>query len=171
MKKHEGIPVPPVAMAVAALTQRFTPKGHKARKLRRVAAVVLAAGSGTLVLATLTDFARRGTTLNPNAPGSASVLVTGGSNRLSRNPMYVGLAGLLLAHAVDRGSWEALLPVAGFVVALDRFQVAREEEALRGRFGEAYLQYCAGTPRWLDRRSLDAVRDIWTMAARRGLAE
>ena len=171
MKKHEGIPVPPVAMAVAALTQRFTPRGRKVRKLRRVAAVVLAAASGTLVLATLADFARRGTTLNPNAPGTASVLVTGGSNSISRNPMYVGLAGLLLSLAVKRGSWQSLLPVAGFVVAVDRLQVVREEEALRGRFAEAYLEYCARTPRWLDRRSLDAIRDIWTTAARRGSAE
>ncbi|RAN79136.1 hypothetical protein B5P43_14425 [Bacillus sp. SRB_336] len=158
MKKHEGIPVPPLAMAAAGMAQRFMPKGRKARRLRRVAATSLAAGSGALVLAALGAFARHGTTLDPTDPGKASVLVTGGSNRISRNPMYVGLAGLLLAHAVDRGSWQEWLPVAGFVVAIDRYQIAREEQALSGRFGEEYLRYCARTPRWLGRRSLDVIR-------------
>lgn len=158
MDKHEGYPIPPVAMAAAVVTQRLSPKGRKARRLRLAAAVALAAGSGTLLLATLGAFARRGTSLDPTAPEKASVLVTGGSNGISRNPMYVGMAGLLLAHAVARGSWQAWLPVGGFVLAMDRFQVMREEQALRGRFGGEYLQYCARTPRWLDRRSLDAIK-------------
>ncbi len=160
MNRQEGIPVPPLAMVAAGLAQRLTPKGRKARRTRRVAAAAIAAGSGALVLATLGAFVRHGTTLDPTAPGNASVLVTGGSNRISRNPMYVGLAGLLFAHAVDRGSWQAWLPVGGFVLAMDRFQIAREEEALRGRFGEEYHRYCATTPRWLDWRSVHAFRSI-----------
>lgn len=142
-------------MAAAVVLQRLAPKGRRARRLRRVVAVALAAGSGTLLLSTLGAFARNGTTADPTAPGNASVLVTGGSNGLSRNPMYLAVAGLLVAHAVERGSLPAWLPVGGFVLVMDRFQIAREEEALRNRFGEEYLQYCARTPRWLDRRSVD----------------
>ncbi|PYI69421.1 isoprenylcysteine carboxylmethyltransferase family protein [Arthrobacter livingstonensis] len=158
MSKHEGIPVPPVAMAAAVATQRLTRKGQKARRVRRAAAAALAAGSASMLLATLVAFLRRGTTLDPTAPANASVLVTGGSNGISRNPMYVGLAGMLLAHAVSRGSWRALLPVGGFVLVMDRFQIASEEQALRIRFGDEYLRYCASTPRWLDRRSLNVIK-------------
>jgi protein-S-isoprenylcysteine O-methyltransferase Ste14 len=166
MKKHEGIPVPPLAMAAAGLAQRLAPKGRKARRLRRAAAAVLAAGSGALLLTTHAAFARRGTTHDPTAPGNASVLVTSGSNRISRNPMYAGLAGLLLAHAVDRGSWQAWLPVGAFVLAMDRLQIVREEEALRGRFGAEYRRYCATTPRWLDRRSWEALRSLGSARGR-----
>jgi protein-S-isoprenylcysteine O-methyltransferase Ste14 len=99
-------------------------------------------------------FRRTGTTLEPFRPDRASVLVTSGANAITRNPMYVGLAGLLLAHAVWRGSWSALLPLVGFVVFIDRTQIQAEETALHERFGAAYRAYQATTPRWIDRRSL-----------------
>jgi protein-S-isoprenylcysteine O-methyltransferase Ste14 len=67
--------------------------------------------------------------------------------------MYVGLTGVLLAHAMWRGSWRALLPVAGFVAVVDRVQIAAEEAALRERFGDDYEAYLAAVPRWLDLRS------------------
>ena len=68
--------------------------------------------------------------------------------------MYVGMAGLLVAHAVWRGSWAALLPVAGFVAVIDRLQVGAEEPALVESFGDEYESYRASVPRWVGRRSL-----------------
>jgi protein-S-isoprenylcysteine O-methyltransferase Ste14 len=68
--------------------------------------------------------------------------------------MYVGLAGVLVAHAIWRGSWAALAPVVGFVVLMDRQQIAAEEAALLTRFGAEYDAYRSVTPRWLGRRSL-----------------
>ncbi len=100
------------------------------------------------------QFRRSGTTLEPLHPDQASVLVTTGVNSISRNPMYVGLAGLLVANAIWRGSWLALAPVAGFVELIDRFQVRAEEAALLDRFGTDYQAYRAAAPRWLDRRSV-----------------
>ena len=44
--------------------------------------------------------------------------------------MYVGLSGLLLSYAIRRGSWTALLPMAAFVVVIDRLQILSEEAAL-----------------------------------------
>lgn len=155
MSKHEGIPVPPVAMVAAGMVQRFTPRGKKCRRLRRVASVVLMAASSTILLSTFGSFARHGTTVDPTVPASASILVTGGTNAITRNPMYAAMAGVLLAHAIGRGSWRALLPVGGFVVVVDRLQIVREEQALRSLFGEEYLQYCARTPRWIGLSTLD----------------
>jgi len=158
MSKHQGFPFPPAAGAAAGLSQLLTPKGKKAKRIRRVAAVALVAASGGVALATVGAFARRGTTLDPTAPSNASTLVTSGTNGISRNPIYVGIAGILAAHAIDRGSWQAWLPVGGFVIAMDRFQIAKEEQALRSLFGEEFLQYCERTPRWLDRRSLGFIK-------------
>ncbi len=99
-------------------------------------------------------FRRSGTTLEPLHPDRASTLVTGGVNTISRNPMYLGLAGLLVAHCLWRGSWAALLPVAGFVILIDRVQIQAEEAALLEKFGTEYETYRSRSPRWIDRRSL-----------------
>lgn len=89
------------------------------------------------------------TTLNPLKPERARALVTGGVYRVTRNPMYLGMACLLLAWAVHLS---ALLPFAGivvFVLYITRFQIRPEERALRGLFGEQYASYAARVRRWL----------------------
>jgi protein-S-isoprenylcysteine O-methyltransferase Ste14 len=104
--------------------------------------VVLAAASAR-------RFRREGTTLEPFDPSRASILVTTGANAVSRNPMYVGLAGLLVANAVRLGAWRALLPAAAFTLVMDRFQIAAEESALLEQFGADYEAYRAAVPRWV----------------------
>ena len=77
------------------------------------------------------------------------MLVTDGPNALTRNPMYVGMAGVLTAHALVRRGWLPVLPLAAFVAVIDRTQIRPEEAALRELFGEKYDAYCARVPRWL----------------------
>jgi protein-S-isoprenylcysteine O-methyltransferase Ste14 len=122
--------------------------------VRAAAATVTAAGSAALAAAAASQFRRQGTTLEPFDPAQASVLVTSGPNAVSRNPMYVGLAGLLVANAVRLGSWKALVPAAAFTLVIDRLQIAAEESALLTNFGAEYEAYRAMVPRWLDPRSL-----------------
>ena len=139
----------------AALVQRAL--SHGARRpttSRTVAAATISLASLSMAGTAASRFRRSGTTLEPIHPDRASVLVTSGANAVSRNPMYVGMTGLLLAHAVWRGSWTALLPLVGFVVFIDRAQIQAEEAALLEKFEAAYEAYRATTPRWVDRRSL-----------------
>lgn len=77
---------------------------------------------------------------------------------MSRNPMYVGMAGLLGANAMRLGFWTALPPVAVFTVVIDRVQIAAEEPALLADFGAEYESYRAAVPRWLDLRSVAIAR-------------
>lgn len=150
---------PPLLMVAAAVVQRALP-GRARSPVRSVVAGGLVAASGALAGTTVRSFRRKGTTVEPFHPEQASALVTTGSNAVSRNPMYVGLVGLLVAHAVHRGSWSALLPVAAFVAVVDGYQVRFEERALREKFGAEYDAYCERVPRWLDGRSLRALRDL-----------
>lgn len=152
MLGHDEIPLPPTALLAATLLQRLTPTSTKAVPLRRAAAALMAAGSGALLLGTLAAFKGKGTTVDPTAPHRSSALVTTGANRFTRNPMYLGMAGLLAAHASWRGSWQAWLPVAAFTAAIDRLQIPREERALREKFGSSYDDYCSAVPRWLGPR-------------------
>ena len=96
--------IPPPAAAVgAALVQRALSDGTRPRtKGRTVGAVTISLVSFAMAGAAARRFRQSGTTFEPFQPDRASVLVTSGANAISRNPMYVGMAGLLLAHAVWR---------------------------------------------------------------------
>lgn len=97
----------------------------------------------------LVHFLRSRTTVNPLKPDSASALVTGGIYRFTRNPMYLGLATLLLAWAIYLGNLAALAGVPLFILYMNRFQIAPEERALEARFGAEYRLYRARVRRWL----------------------
>lgn len=150
---------PPLVALGAALAQRALTGATPARTAGRAAATTaVSLASLSIAGAAASQFRRSGTTLEPIHPDHASVLVTTGANAISRNPMYVGMAGLLVAHALWRRSWVALAPVAGFVVLIDRIQIEAEESALLDKFGSAYEDYRAASPRWLGVRSLDFAR-------------
>jgi protein-S-isoprenylcysteine O-methyltransferase Ste14 len=142
-------PPPAFALVAGALQRALTRNAPKPSTRRRLAAGAIATASGALAAAADREFRRQGTTDDPFHPERASTLVTTGVNSVTRNPMYVGMAGLLVANAVRRGSWLALLPVGAFVVAVDRLQVQSEEQALLANFGKDYDDYRASVPRWL----------------------
>ena len=148
------LPPPLLALAAAVAQRSLSPGAPSPGGLRAATAGLLSAGSLALAGASAGQFRRSGTTVEPFRPDRASTLVTSGANAVTRNPMYVGMAGLLVANALRRGSWPALLPAAAFVALIDRYQVRFEEEALRGKFGPAFDAYCAAVPRWIDARSV-----------------
>lgn len=115
---------------------------------RLLLAAPLIAVSGGLGLAAIGGFLRAGTTVDPVRLGRSSALVTDGVLAHTRNPMYLALAGALTAHAVARGSWWGLVPVAEFVWGAGP-QIAAEEAALRRRFGVEYEDYARRVPRWV----------------------
>jgi protein-S-isoprenylcysteine O-methyltransferase Ste14 len=149
------VPPPLVALAAALAQRALTGAAPTPNVGRAAVAATVSLASVSMAGASASQFRRSGTTLEPFQPDHASVLVTTGANSISRNPMYVGMAGLLVANAIWRGSWVALAPVAGFIVLLDRLQIRAEESALLGKFGTEYEAYRLAAPRWLDRRSLD----------------
>jgi protein-S-isoprenylcysteine O-methyltransferase Ste14 len=150
------IPPPLVALAAAVAQRALTRDASPATTPRAAAAIGVALPSVGMAAASASQFRRTGTTVEPFAPDRTSALVTTGVNSISRNPMYLGMAGLLVANAIRRGAWAALLPAAGFAVVISRLQVAAEESALRTKFGDEYEAYCRAVPRWLDRRSVGA---------------
>jgi protein-S-isoprenylcysteine O-methyltransferase Ste14 len=149
---------PPVLALGAGLAQRaLTRDARRPTIARAVAAGATAAAPLALAGAAARLFRRQGTTLDPFHPAHASVLVRTGPNAISRNPMYVGLTGLLFSNAVRLSSWSALAPVGVFVLVIDRLQIRAEESALLAHFGSDYEDYRAAVPRWLDRRSMGAL--------------
>jgi protein-S-isoprenylcysteine O-methyltransferase Ste14 len=143
---------PPAYAAVGLLTQHLLASPRRPGRLRSIAGAAVGAGSLALIARANVQFHAHHTTVNPVEPQRATTLVTDGVFSLTRNPMYVGLAGLLAAHAVARGGWLTPLPVAGFVVLIDRLQIPAEEAALTDRFGGVYEHYRRAVPRWVGPR-------------------
>lgn len=97
----------------------------------------------------LKQFKKEQTTSNPLKPEAASVLVTSGVYRFTRNPMYLGLFFLLLGWAFYLQSSFALLLPFGFMLYMSRFQIRPEEKVLSTLFGSEYRAYRERVRRWL----------------------
>ncbi len=102
--------------------------------------------SGYLWCAWDFTFAGRGTPLPLDAPRK---LVVRGLYRYVRNPMYVSVCSVILGQAALFASRNALLYALAVLTAFHLMVVLYEEPALRARFGDDYLAYCRGVPRWL----------------------
>jgi protein-S-isoprenylcysteine O-methyltransferase Ste14 len=76
-------------------------------------------------------------------------LVVKGLYRLTRNPMYVGVLLVLFGEMLLFES--TALIIYSFLVWLlfHSFVILYEEPTLKGKFGDAYLQYIGSVPRWL----------------------
>lgn len=94
-------------------------------------------------------FVRAKTTVHPLRPEEASTLVTGGFYRFSRNPMYLGLAFLLMAFAVFWGTLTAVVILPAFIWYITEFQIKPEEERLAEKFEDAYVDYLNRVRRWI----------------------
>jgi protein-S-isoprenylcysteine O-methyltransferase Ste14 len=71
----------------------------------------------------------------------ADKLITTGVFTLSRNPIYMAFALILLGQFLVRPNW-ILLVYMGAAVGLFHRQVLREEDYLKKHYGRPYLEYC-----------------------------
>jgi protein-S-isoprenylcysteine O-methyltransferase Ste14 len=111
---------------------------------------VLALIAGTCLIAvSVALFIRARTTIEPTRPGRAAVLVVSGFNRISRNPMYLGMLLWLLAWALWLGNLPAFAGLPLFVLYMNRFQISLEERFLAEKFGQQYEDYRARVRRWV----------------------
>ena len=149
MKQIIRRPPPAVLLAIAGAAQSAMTRGRTATPASVAAATAVVGGSLCLLAGSAGTFLRHRTTVDPVRVERAQHLVVDGPNRLTRNPMYLGLTGLLLSHAIARRSPSAVIPLVGFVWLIDRHQIPAEEKALEERFGQDYLDYKEAVPRWL----------------------
>jgi protein-S-isoprenylcysteine O-methyltransferase Ste14 len=92
-------------------------------------------------------FKREGTTVKPDE--SPSKLVTGGPFRISRHPMYLGMASILLGEAVILGSVVAFAFPILFVYVIEARFIPAEEASLEKAFGSSFREYRKSARRWL----------------------
>lgn len=146
--------IPPVAVALVIagamwLVAKFTPQLRVMVPGRLMLAASIATAGGVVAVLGLIEFWRARTSVDPMRPDRASMLVTSGVYRVTRNPMYLGLLLVLLAWAFVLGHVLALAGLPGFIAYMNRFQIRPEEEALARRFGAGFSDYARTVRRWL----------------------
>lgn len=144
---------PPLVMLLTGLvmwllTQALPIATVEVPSLKLLSLLGLLAG-GILISVSVLIFIKAKTTIEPTRPGRAATLVVNGFNRISRNPMYLGMLLLLLAWALWLGNLLALLGLPAFVLYINRFQIFPEERFLSVKFGRQYQAYCEKVRRWL----------------------
>lgn len=80
---------------------------------------------------------------------NVTALVTRGVYAYTRNPMYLGMALVLLGCAVTVGASTALAIAPIFMVIIELRFIRPEEEMLLGLFPEEFPDYCARVRRWI----------------------
>jgi protein-S-isoprenylcysteine O-methyltransferase Ste14 len=76
------------------------------------------------------------------------VLITDGAFAVSRNPIYVAFIMMATGQFLIFPNWIPLIYLGGAAWLIHR-QVLREEEFMRGHYGQAYADYCNRVRRYL----------------------
>src|SRR5262245_66251149 len=76
-------------------------------------------------------------------------LVVAGPFASSRDPMYLGMALMLIGVLIFLGTTTPWIGIPSFVFVIDRLIIPHEEAALADKFGSDYAQYRTRVRRWL----------------------
>ncbi len=103
---------------------------------------------GVCVMAlALQQFRRAGTSHETGEP--ATVLVSSGLFRFSRNPIYISLTLIYGGIAIAADNFWTLALLVPTLLVMNRGVIAREERHLERKFGEEYRRYKTSVRRWL----------------------
>lgn len=92
-------------------------------------------------------FKEKQTTVSPF--GTPSALVAEGPFRISRNPMYIGMAAILLGAAISIGSLIAFACPIIFVIVIQTKFLPIEEKNLGATFANEYQTYKRKVRQWI----------------------
>jgi protein-S-isoprenylcysteine O-methyltransferase Ste14 len=107
----------------------------------------LVACGAVLAASAVLRFKGVGTTVRPDR--AASTLVITGPYRITRNPMYLGLALIYLGIAIAGQSLWAIILLPPVLIIIQRYAIHREEAFLERRFGRDYVDYTTRVRRWI----------------------
>lgn len=153
MKKLET-KIPPVVVFVMAallmwLVSKYTPAIDLPELVRWLIILTFLIFGAVMGLLGVFSFLKEETTVNPMEPEKAESLVDTGVYNISRNPMYLALALVLIALAIYLKSVWSLPVVLLFMIYMTRFQIFPEERAMIKLFGDKYTDYMNRVRRWI----------------------
>tara|TARA_R100001143_G_scaffold52289_2_gene47251 strand:- start:19089 stop:19550 length:462 start_codon:yes stop_codon:yes gene_type:complete len=146
--------IPPVFVFIIAalliwIASKYLPSIEIPDMIRWIIVLIFLLFGAVMGVSGVYSFFKNETTVNPLEPQKATSLVGSGVYKISRNPMYLALALVLIAFAVYLESLWSLLIVLLFMTYMTRFQIFPEERAMIQLFGEQYTDYMNRVRRWI----------------------
>ena len=92
-------------------------------------------------------FSKVGTTIKPFR--QSTQLVTRGLYKYTRNPMYLGMAFILIGIAICLGKIAPFFIIPLFIGLIQQNFIRMEEKALQDTFGDEYAEYKKRARRWI----------------------
>ena len=139
---------PPVIFIGCALIMAYLPNSYRF-EINVLAVYLIVSVSFAIAFFSLWQFYKSKANINPIHLEKSNVFVANGIYRFSRNPMYLSLAGLLVAWAVYLQNAVSFLGVFLFIYFITQWQIKAEEYWLEKKFGESYLAYKKKVRRWI----------------------
>ena len=135
------------ALAAGLLANRryripFLPR----RVARTVGPALVVSGLAIGVLGSR-EMRRAETNLDPRKP--ATTVVTEGPFRFTRNPLYLSMLLMYLGVSALANGLAPILLLPVVQRLMRSGVIEREERYLERKFGDEYMQYKVGTPRWI----------------------
>ncbi|MEP4197392.1 MAG: isoprenylcysteine carboxylmethyltransferase family protein [Aliishimia sp.] len=144
------IDIPPAwLLAFAVLVWglgQIMPMPGGTQAVRLLGTMIVAAGVGLIFLAAW-QFRQHKTTIIPHR--HASSLITSGVFSITRNPIYLADAIILVGLCLRWGIVQGLVFVPLFVILIQMRFIRDEEDRLRTAFGAEFETYVRNTRRWL----------------------
>ena len=109
--------------------------------------LMLLIASVALIVISFKELQKNDTTYIPD--GEPEKLITTGPFFYSRNPIYLGMFGILVATAFLMQSMSALLIPVLFISIIQNTWIPHEETKLSEKFTDDWEAYSANTKRWL----------------------
>ncbi|HHF1625111.1 TPA: isoprenylcysteine carboxylmethyltransferase family protein [Haemophilus influenzae] len=139
---------PPLLCLFIAIAMYFLPKIASYSVHFSVIVFVISL-SFLIALSSVIQFIICKTSINPRNFKGTTKLVSTGIFRFSRNPMYLSLLLMSITWVLWLGNSLAWLGIIVFVLAINQFQIAKEETYLENKFGDEYRRYKQKVRRWL----------------------
>ena len=142
---------PPIVTLISGLTIYFSRNlfpNHNSLFLDVFSILFLICGI-IIIRTAFLSFKNYQTTINPLNLSKTSTLVNTGIFKYTRNPMYLGMALLLLSITLKFNLYGGLIVIVLFISFITKFQIIPEESAMEKLFGQEYKNYKKTTRRWL----------------------
>ena len=149
-KKPEIRIIPPIVYLIGLVIgfgfERLWPIIEMRSVLTIIIGIILILLSVLLIVPSILKFRIAATPFDIRKP--ATVLVTDGPYRYSRNPGYLALTLLYIGLALIIGSIWVVIMLAPVLVVIHYGVIKKEERHLLDQFGEEYIHYKKNVRRW-----------------------
>jgi protein-S-isoprenylcysteine O-methyltransferase Ste14 len=149
---NPGVIAPPPliyagALAAGLLANRRYRIPFLPRRLARTLGLSMVAAGLAVGFLGSREMRRAETNLDPRKP--ATTLVTEGPFRFTRNPLYLSMTLIYLGISALANGLAPILLLPVVQRLMRTGVIEREERYLERRFGDEYIEYKVGTPRWI----------------------